>query len=114
MCVSVAGVVEGAEVLERNDVSVNSSETEIIESTYTDRYHNRIFHIDNRDNEIIVTVWGSNDEQSWEYWDGSTIDPMRSDVLVLGFNHYWYVKLTGRTTDGTTSIVDASLTYHIP
>ncbi|UCE36396.1 MAG: hypothetical protein JSW00_12840 [Thermoplasmata archaeon] len=116
LCVIIAGVVEAAEVKERNDVEVASSETEIIEGTYTHKWHNRIFRINNGEHQIIATVWGSNDEQTWEYFDSSTIDPGKSDTMVMGLNHFWYVKLTGRTTDvhATPSIVDASLTYHIP
>lgn len=116
VCAIFVGVVEGATSIERNDVVVSSSETEIIESTYTDKWHNRIFHIDNGEYEIIATIWGSNDNQNWVYWDSATIDPEKSEPMVLGMNHWWYVKLTGRTTGDpdTTSTVDASLTYHIP
>lgn len=101
---------------ERNDVEVYSSETEIIESTLTDKWHNRKFHIDNGQHEIIYTIWGSNDDENWEFWETGTLDQYQSTVHVMGTNHYWYIKLTGRTTSLTDelSIVDASLTYHLP
>ncbi len=110
------GAAEAADFIEQNDVEVYSSETEIIESTFTDKWHNRIFRLDNGQHEIIYTIWGSNDEENWEYWDTGTLEPYQSIVHVMGTNHYWYIKLTGRTTGqlATPSIVDASLTYHIP
>jgi hypothetical protein len=114
-CVIFAGVVEGAETKERNDVTVTSSETELIESTYTDKWHNRLFHVENGGNEIIATIWGSNDDETWEYWDSVTIGNNENENMVLGPNHYWYVKLTGRTTGSSSaSIVDATLHFHIP
>jgi hypothetical protein len=110
-----AGVVEGAVMKEVFDVSVESSETEIIESTYTDKWRNRVFRIDNGGQEITVTAWGSNDNENWEYWDSITIDSDKSDKIILGINHWWYAKITGKTTQpASTSIVDAQLTYHIP
>ena len=110
-----AGIVEGAQVKERLDVSVNSSETEIIESTFTDKWRNRLFHIENGENEIIATIWGSNDNENWDYWDSTTIGSDDNDNMILGRNHYWYVKLTGRTTSVIgVSIVDATLNYHDP
>ncbi|UCE75316.1 MAG: hypothetical protein JSV56_06345 [Methanomassiliicoccales archaeon] len=116
VCMVFVGVVEAQAVKERLDVEVASSETEIIESTYTDRYRNRRFRIENGENEIIATVWGSNGDENWEYWTSETIAPEKTDSIVLGVNHFWYVKLTGRTTGlpTETSIVDASLIYHLP
>jgi hypothetical protein len=116
VCVIFVGAVEAQAVKEALDVEVDNTETEIIDSTYTDKWHNRRFRIENGENEIIVTAWGSNDEQNWEYWDSHIIDPDKTDIMVLGVNHWWYVKLTGRTTGSTyaISILDASLTYHIP
>lgn len=116
VCVIFVGAVEAQAVKEALDVEVSNSETEIIDSTYTDKWRNRRFRIENGENEIIVTAWGSNDEQNWEYWDSHIIDPDKTDTMVLGTNHWWYVKLTGKTTSSTyaISIVDASLTYHIP
>jgi hypothetical protein len=115
LCAMFGGVVEGAEVKERNDVTVTSTETEIIESTYTDKWRNRIFQIRNGENEIITTLWGSNDDENWEYWDSVTIGPNENENIVLGTNHFWYVKLTGITTQPTeVSVVDATLNYHIP
>jgi hypothetical protein len=115
LCVIFAGVVEAAEVKERNNVEVAYTETEIIESTYTDKWRNRIFRIENGANEITATVWGSNDEETWEYWDSTTIDAYDNDNMVMGRNHWWYIKLTGHTNeDPLISIVDASLAYHEP
>ena len=114
-CAVFSGVVEGAKV-KVQDVEVTSSETEIIPPTYTDKWHNRIFNIDNGEHEIIYTIWGCNDNENWEYWDSGTIAPNQGAVHVMGKNHWWYVKLTGRTVEiqTTPSIVDASLFYHIP
>ena len=116
VCVIFVGAVEAQVTKESLDVVVGNSETEIIDSTYTDKWRNRRFRIENGENEIIATVWGSNDEVNWEFWESETIDPGKTDTMVLGSNHWWYVKLTGRTigSPDTTSIVDASLTYHIP
>lgn len=116
LCTLIGGAVEAAEVKERNDVDVDSNETEIIDSTYTDKWRNRKFHIENGQYGIIYTIWGSNDDGNWEYWDSGTLDPYQSTVHVMGTNHFWYIKLTGRTTaqSETSSEVDASLTYHIP
>jgi hypothetical protein len=108
--------ISPAEVKERNDVMVISSETEIIESTLTDKWHNRLFQIYNGQYEIKYTIWGSNDNENWEFWDSGTLDPYQNTVHVMGINHFWYIKLTGKTiaTHIIPSIVDASLTYHIP
>jgi hypothetical protein len=116
LCALFSEVVEAAEVNEQNDVEVYSRETEIIGSTLTDKWHNRKFHIDNGQLEIIYTIWGSNDDENWVFWDTGSIEPYQSTVHVMGINHYWYIKLTGRTTEQhvTPSIVDASLTYHLP
>lgn len=116
LCVVFAGVVEGAEVIERNDVRVGYTETEIIEPTYTDKNYNRIFDIDNGEYEIMYSIWGSNDNHNWEFWESGTIPPNGGTIHVLGKDHFWYVKLTGRTTGlpTQTSMVDASLHYHIP
>ena len=116
VCVIFVGAVEAQAVKESLDVEVGNSETEIIDSTYTDKYRNRKFRIENGENVIIATAWGSNDQVTWEFWKSDTIDPYKTDTMVLGLNHYWYVKLTGRTTGDpdSTSIVDAFLTYHIP
>ena len=109
------GVAEAWTVKERFDVVVGDSETEIIEPTLTNKKFNRKFFIENGENEIIVTVWGSNDEQTWELWRSEPIDPEETDTMILGPNHFWHVKLTGRTTAGAqTSIVDAALYYREP
>ncbi|UCG68010.1 MAG: hypothetical protein JSV09_09215 [Thermoplasmata archaeon] len=116
ICVIFIGAVEAQVVKESLDVEVGNSETEIIGSTYTDKWRNRRFRIENGENEIIATAWGSNDEKTWEFWKSETIDPGKTETMVLGTNHWWYVKLTGRITDpsGIVSIVDSSLTYYIP
>lgn len=115
LCAIFSGVVEGAKVTVEH-VEVTSSDTEIIPPTYTDKWHNRIFHIENGEHQIIVTVWGSNDNQDWEYWDSEVINPEKTENIVMGVNHYWHVKLTGKTVEdqSTPSMVDASLTYQIP
>lgn len=113
-CAVFAGTVEGARV-EVRDIEVDSSETELIGSTYTDKWHNRLFHIENGNSEIMATVWGSNDNENWEYWNSAIIGPYENENVVMGINHFWYVKLTAMTTSSTgTSSVDASLNYHIP
>ncbi len=111
VCAVFVGAVEGAVIKQSENVVVNNTETEIIESTLTDRYRNRKFRIANGENEIIATVWGSNDDLTWEYWDSVIIDPEKSESMVMGINHFWYIKLTGRTTGPQTSIVDACLYY---
>lgn len=112
-CAIFAGIVEAMTVKEVEDVTVYDIETEIIDSTYTDKWRNRIFKIENGENEITATVWGSNDDENWEYWDSITVDEDDTDTLVMGRNHYWYVKLTGKTyQEPLMSIVDASLAYH--
>ncbi len=112
VCAVFVGVAEGQATRESLNIAVDENETEIIGSTLTDRYRNRRIRIENGENEIIATVWGSNDELTWEYWDSTTIDPWKTDSMVMGTNHYWYIKLTGRTTGPQTSIVDAYLYYH--
>ena len=111
-----AGVAEDWAIKESLDVTVYNTETEIIDSTLTDKKYNRKFLIDNKENEIVVTAWGSNDEVDWEVMATKTISTVTPEWLILGKNHYWYVKLTGRTTGipETTSTVDAYLYYRIP
>jgi hypothetical protein len=112
VCTVLLGAVEGAVIKESKNVEVDSYETVIIDCTYTHKYRNRVFHIDNGENEIIATAWGSNDEKTWEVMETTTISPEQSDTLVMGKNHYWYVKLTGKTTGFENSVVDACLYYH--
>lgn len=97
------------------NVSVGDTETELIESTATDTQEDRTFSIGNGDKEISATAWGSNSGTSWEEIESKTIDPSGYETIILGSNHYLYVKLTGKTTtSGDTSIVDAFLTYTPP
>ena len=115
MLVSLAygGVADEWLIKERLDVTVTSTETEIMESTLTDKKYNRKFSIDNGDNEIVVTVWGSNDEETWEEMKIDTIPAETNEWLILGSNHYWYIQLTGHTTGepGQTSVVGVFLYY---
>ncbi len=112
VCMAYTGVAEGWATKERLYVVVGGSETEIIEPTLTNKQYNRKFFIENGENEIIATAWGSNDQWTWEIMETKTISPDQSGWLILGFNHWWHVKLTGKTTSGTqTSIVDATLYY---
>jgi hypothetical protein len=114
VCAVFVGVAEGQAVRESLNVAVGENETEIIGSTLTDRYRNRRFRIENGETEIIATVWGSNDDQTWEYWDSITIGPGKTGSMVMGTNHFWYIKLTGKTISPQTSMVDAYLYYHNP
>ena len=112
VCMAFTGAAEAWATKERLNVVVGGSETEIIGSTLTDKQYNRKFYIDNGENEIIATAWGSNDQQTWEVMETKTFSPRESGWLILGWNHWWHVKLTGRTNSGTlTSIVDATLYY---
>ncbi|MFW9881366.1 MAG: hypothetical protein ACFFG0_50525, partial [Candidatus Thorarchaeota archaeon] len=66
---------------------------------------------ENGDNEIEVKVWGSNDQENWEQRASITISANSTDSLICGPHVYW-VKLVGKTTTpGTSSIVNATLTY---
>lgn len=118
MLVSLAfgGMAEDWVIKESLDVTVTSTETEIMESTLTDKKYNRKFYVENGDNEIVITAWGSNDEADWEFMATKIISTKTPEWLILGQNHYWYVKLTGKTTGqpGETSVVDAYLYYRIP
>lgn len=115
MLVSLAfgGAAEEWAITESLDVTVYNTETEIIDSTLTDKKYNRKFQIDNGENEIVATAWGSNDGVTWEVMDTNTISAGTTEWLILGKNHWWYVKLTGRTAGSPEeiSIVDARLYY---
>ena len=75
----------------------------------------RRFGVGNGDNEINATAWGSDDNQNWTEEESKTIAPNNYETLIVGLNHYPYVKLTGRTTSsGQTSTVDGYLTYSEP
>lgn len=113
VALAFAGAAEEWTIKESLDVTVYNTETEIIDSTLTDKKYNRKFQIDNGENEIVVTAWGTNDGVTWEVMGTKTISAYNTEWLILGQNHYWYVKLTGRTTETTylISIVDAELYY---
>lgn len=97
------------------DVEVRDTEIEIIESTPTSTNEDRIFGVGNGENEIIATAWGSDDNQNWNEEVKKIISPRGYEILIVGINHYPFVKLTGRTTTpDKTSIVDAYLTYSPP
>ena len=94
------------------NVEVGDSETEIIKELETDKNKNRIFAVVNRDSEIEVKVYGTNDGgATWEEKETKIISANYNDVIILGPTMLG-PKLTGKTTNpGTTSIVDATLTY---
>lgn len=99
----------------RTNVNVVDTETEIIESTNTNKSEERRFAIGNGEEEIIATLWGSNDNQSWEEVESKTIISNGYEIIILGPNHFWHVKLTGKTTSpGKSSIIDGYLTYTEP
>lgn len=99
----------------RIDVEVKDSETEIIESTATVTSEERRFCVGNKDRAITITAWGSNDNQNWDEVQSKNIGPNTYDTIILGPNHYWHVKLTGKTTStGKTGAVDAFLIYTEP
>ena len=116
VCLVFGAVAEEWAVKESLNVTVGDSETEIMESTLTDKKFNRKFDIYNGENEIIATAWGSNDQVTWEAMCTITLSPYENNWLILGHNHWWYVKLTGRTTNppNTICIVDAYLYYRVP
>jgi hypothetical protein len=94
-----------------DQVEVSDTETEIIEPYDTPRDINRTFDVSNGEEAIIATAWGSNDGDNWIEKDSKPIRPNSSDSLVVGPTVCW-VKLTGKTmSGGTTSIVDATLSY---
>ena len=96
-------------------VDVSDSDTELIESTETNTLADRIFSVGNGVEEISVTAWGSNPGTDWEEIETKTIRPGEYDTIVLGGNHWWNVKLTGKTTNQTvTNQVDAYFTYTPP
>ena len=118
MLVSLAfgGAAEEWTIKESLNVTVYNTETEIMDSTLTDKKYNRRFDIHNGANEITVTGWGSNDEVDWEVMGTKTISAETTEWLILGHNHYWYVKLTGKTigSQDPLSTVDAFLYYREP
>ena len=99
----------------RLNVEVGDTETEIIESTETDKSEDRTFGVGNGDKEIIATAWGSDDGENWQVEESKNVAPSSYKVLIVGNNHFPFVKLTGRTTSATeTSVVDGYLTYSEP
>jgi hypothetical protein len=94
------------------DVEVSDTETEIIESTETNKNDNRTFTVQNGEKQIVVTAWGLDDNQIWQIEDTQVIAPRESNVLIVGPSHAPRVKLTGRTvTQSDISIVDATLIW---
>jgi hypothetical protein len=97
------------------NVEVGDQDTVIIDSTETATNEDRIFGIGNGENEIIAKVWGSNDNQNWEEVDNKPIPPQGYENIIMGHNHFFYVKLTGKTSSvGKTSVVDGYFTYTQP
>ena len=98
-------------IIVRENVLVTDTETEIIEPHETDKQKDRIFTVSNGENKIQVKAWGKNEGEEWVERSSIDIGPNDNGTLICGPNVY-IVKLTGKTlTSGTTSIVDASLTW---
>ena len=96
-------------------IEVGNTETEIIEATHTNKDENRTFGVGNQTNEIIATVWGSDDNQDWKELEIKTIAPGSYEHLIVGPSHDPWVKLTGRTMNpGITSSIDGYLIYSEP
>jgi hypothetical protein len=94
------------------NVEVGDTETELIGSTATDSHEARTFSIGNKEKEVEVKAWGSPDNMAWQEITSKTIAPEGYDTIILGVNHWWYVKLTGKTTNpGDTTHVDVYFTY---
>ncbi|UCG69434.1 MAG: hypothetical protein JSV09_16975 [Thermoplasmata archaeon] len=101
--------------ISRLNVEVGDTETEIIESTATVTSEERIFGVGNGDKEITATAWGLNDEGIWVVIESKIVTPKAYEKIILGINHYFHVKLTGRTNvSGEISFVDGFLTYTAP
>ena len=96
-------------------VNVREMETELIGSTETNTHESRVFSVGNGEKKIEVKAWGSNPGEDWREIETRTIDSGEYGTIVLGGNHYFYCKLTGKTLNpGDTSIVDAFFTYTPP
>ena len=112
VCTAFTGVAEEWSIKQVFDVEVGYTETEIMDPTLTNKKYNRKFFIENGENEVITTAWGSNDLETWEVMGTKSFAAQESGWLILGFNHYWHVKLTGKTVSvAPNSIVDATLYY---
>lgn len=97
------------------NVEIGDQDTVIIDSTETTTNEDRIFGVGNGENVIIAKVWGSNDNRNWEEVDNKTVPPNGYENIIMGNNHFFYVKLTGKTTSvGKTSVVDGYFTYTPP
>ena len=95
-----------------SNIEVRTTETEIMDPTMVDSKANKRFTVDNGENEIIATAWGSKNGIDWIQKDEKTIGSNENGILVVGPNHCINVKLTGRTTAQTAiSSVDATLTW---
>lgn len=98
-------------IITRENVEVGDTEIEIIEAHETPHEKDRIFGVSNGDQEIEAKAWASGDGETWEERETKIISPNKTSSLTVG-PFIYYVKLTGKTTtSGTTSTVDASLTY---
>ena len=98
-------------IIVRENVDVGDTETEIIEPHETPHDKDRIFSVSNREQEVKVKAWASEDGETWEERETSVIPANNTGSLTIGPRIYW-VKLTGKTTtSGTTSTVDACLVY---
>lgn len=106
------GVNKMTTVIKEN-LTISSSETEIIEKTDTDKNIDRIFTVENKGDHVIeITAYGSNDDgQTWEEKGRTQIEAKSTDSLIIGPTCY-VAKLVGKTINpGDESIVDASLTW---
>ena len=99
-------------VVIRENVEVGDTETEIFEPQETDKTKDRIFSVANRDAEIEIKAYGSNDGgATWEDRGSKVIPANHTDTLIVGLD-VLVVKLIGKTTTpGTNSTVDASLVW---
>lgn len=94
------------------NIDVSNEITELIESTATNTLADRIFSIGNREKDIEVTAWGSNDSSAWELIQSKTIIALGYETIELDVNHFINCKLTGKTINqGETSKVDAFFNY---
>jgi hypothetical protein len=102
-------------IISNLNVNVGEMETELIGSTETNTHEDRVFHVGNGEKKIEVTAWGSNPGEDWIVIETKTINAEEYGTIVLGSNHHFYCKLTGKTLNpGYTSIVDAFFTYTPP
>lgn len=102
-------------IISSTNVEVNNLETEIIESTLTDKNEDRTFSVVNGEKQIMAIAWGLDDGGIWQVEDTKTIEPFQSADLVVGATHMPRVKLTAKTIlVDDISVINATLTYSEP